>query len=755
MSTGNTKKMRSLRAARLDLPPSLLEATWSSLQRRDVLLRLGICVLAAIVIWGATGAGAPPFPFRLGDTPARHIVAKTPFELVDEVETAKAKELAKTQAPGVYEHSPEVVVNLREDVKNKLAILMQTGKDADPKQAEIWLQFSIPTSGNEKTAAKPTPAEVTLQLGKFRDALAAEGDLDRTKQAIDTAFAPIERNGLLESVPESGNQVKIRVYVKEKEKPSDTSLVPINEALIAEAVPALRQRLSAKIKSILVVDHLFAFLRPKLQPTLRLDDDATKQAKDEAFASEAKKMIRFEVGAVLAKGGEPLTKNVLDLLRTEHEAATPDWWGRVPRTLAQLGMYVALFTLCGYYIYFRERRIVLRLPRLSTLMALVVITILLSKFFENNIRAEMVPLVLFGITMSIAYHQELALLLSAAIALAIVFTLGYGLASYVTLVASASVAIGLLGRVRSRRKLIYVGMAAGAVALFTTLGVGTLSFQPLDLPLLTSAAWSGFWVVVAAFLMTGLLPFIESLFGVQTDLSLIELGDVSHPLLQELVRRAPGTYNHSINVASIGEAAAEAIGAHGLLVRVGAYFHDIGKMLKPDYYVENQGQHANRHEDLVPAMSTLIIIAHVKDGADLARQHHLPQPIIDFIQQHHGTTLVEFFYGRAAAQHQEDPESDEPEETDFRYPGPKPQTKEAAVLMIADAVESASRTLVEPAPSRIEGLVHDIAMKRLLDGQFAECGLTLSELNTVEESLVKSLVAMYHGRVKYPDQRTA
>jgi putative nucleotidyltransferase with HDIG domain len=384
-----------------------------------------------------------------------------------------------------------------------------------------------------------------------------------------------------------------------------------------------------------------------------------------------------------------------------------------------------------------------------------VITILLSKFFENNIRAEMVPLVLFGITMSIAYHQELALLLSAAIALAIVFTLGYGLASYVTLVASASVAIGLLGRVRSRRKLIYVGMAAGAVALFTTLGVGTLSFQPLDLPLLTSAAWSGFWVVVAAFLMTGLLPFIESLFGVQTDLSLIELGDVSHPLLQELVRRAPGTYNHSINVASIGEAAAEAIGAHGLLVRVGAYFHDIGKMLKPDYYVENQGQHANRHEDLVPAMSTLIIIAHVKDGADLARQHHLPQPIIDFIQQHHGTTLVEFFYGRAAAQHQEDPESDEPEETDFRYPGPKPQTKEAAVLMIADAVESASRTLVEPAPSRIEGLVHDIAMKRLLDGQFAECGLTLSELNTVEESLVKSLVAMYHGRVKYPDQRTA
>jgi putative nucleotidyltransferase with HDIG domain len=264
-------------------------------------------------------------------------------------------------------------------------------------------------------------------------------------------------------------------------------------------------------------------------------------------------------------------------------------------------------------------------------------------------------------------------------------------------------------------------------------------------------------VVLAAFLLTGLLPFVESLFGVQTDLSLIELGDVSHPLLQELVRRAPGTYNHSINVASLGEAAAEAIGAHGLLVRVGAYFHDIGKMLKPGYYVENQGTHGNRHEDLVPAMSTLVIIAHVKDGADLARQHHLPRPIIDFIEQHHGTTLVEYFFGRAAEMRDANPDPDSVvvDEANFRYPGPKPQTKEAAVLMLADAAESACRSLVEPAPARIEGLIQDLAMKRLLDGQFDACGLTLQELHTVQESLVKSLIAVYHGRVKYPDQRSA
>jgi cyclic-di-AMP phosphodiesterase PgpH len=187
---------------------------------------------------------------------------------------------------------------------------------------------------------------------------------------------------------------------------------------------------------------------------------------------------------------------------------------------------------------------------------------------------------------------------------------------------------------------------------------------------------------------------------------------------------------------------------------VGAYFHDIGKMLKPAYFVENQGTDSSRHDTLVPAMSTLIIIAHVKDGADLARQHHLPEALLDFIQQHHGTTLVEYFYHRASERCESDPDGGEVEESAFRYPGPKPQTKEAAVLMLADAVEGASRALAEPTPARIESLVHDIAMKRLLDGQFDQCSLTLRELATVEDSLIKSLTAVYHGRIKYPDQRS-
>ena len=237
----------------------------------------------------------------------------------------------------------------------------------------------------------------------------------------------------------------------------------------------------------------------------------------------------------------------------------------------------------------------------------------------------------------------------------------------------------------------------------------------------------------------------------------MELADGSHPLLQELVRRAPGTYTHSMTVATLAEPAAEAIGANPLLTRVGSYFHDIGKMLKPHYFIENQTGE-NRHDALEPALSTLIIIGHVKDGVALAEQYRLPRPIIDFIQQHHGTTLVEYFYREALRQQKglgNAPTHCEgqphPLEPTFRYPGPKPQTRENGIVMLADAVESSSRALSNPTPGSLRKLVRDMLMKRLLDGQFEESGLTLTELHIVEESLCKGLIALYHSRIKYPE----
>ncbi|MSR26152.1 MAG: HDIG domain-containing protein [Planctomycetaceae bacterium] len=425
--------------------------------------------------------------------------------------------------------------------------------------------------------------------------------------------------------------------------------------------------------------------------------------------------------------------------------------------LSMLGLFVAMFTLAGFYVHTHHREVLDDLGHVATLLGLAVVTTIVCLFASGDAwRAEIVPLLVFAMTVAIAYDEDLALLLAAEVALVVVIGLGRGLVDYVTLTAAAAAMVFWMGRLRSRSKLIYVGMWAGVVALMTQLGAEILDGRSMSTQLLYDAGRTGIWTLLAGFLMTGLLPFIERSFGVLTDLSLLEVGDVAHPLLQELVRRAPGTYNHSINVASIGEAAAEAIGARGLLVRVGAYFHDIGKMLKPVYFVENQGQQGSRHESLVPAMSTLIIVAHVKEGVELARQYKLPQPIVDLIAEHHGTTLVEYFYRRATERQQANPDGGDVDEYTYRYPGPKPSTRESAVLMLSDAVESASRALTEPTPARIQGLVQDLAMKRLLDGQFDECGLTLEELEIIEQSLVKSLTAVYHGRVKYPDQqRTA
>ena len=461
---------------------------------------------------------------------------------------------------------------------------------------------------------------------------------------------------------------------------------------------------------------------------------------------------------VLVPAGEPLSAENIQLLKADRDKAAAElpYSHSVVRSLATFGMIFALYALCGYFIYHQDRRLLKDMRRFATLLLLVVVTVATACWaWPYPWRSEIVPVLIFGMTCGIAYKRELALLLSVALLIFLGLVAGYGLGEFVVMVGATATAVLLLGRIRSRSKLIKVGFCAGLATFVLWLITGLLEGQSLAGPLWSMAAQSGVRAFAAGFVVTGLLPFIESVFSVLTDISLLELGDASHPLLQELVRRAPGTYNHSINVASIAEAAADAIGARRLLVRVGAYFHDIGKMLKPDYFVENQGAEGSRHDTLVPAMSTLIIIAHVKDGVDLARQHHLPEPVIDFVEQHHGTTLVEYFYRRASQQSETNPNGGCVHEEAYRYPGPKPQTREAAVLMLADAVESAARALVEPTPARIEGLVEDIAMKRLLDGQFDECGLTLKQLRVVEDSLIKSLTAVYHGRVKYPDQRTA
>ena len=782
MSNGNQPRTRQRRVSTLKLPPGMLERTWETIRRSDVLLRVTMCLLAAVIVWTLSGAWYPPFLYREGDVPTRDVVARVDFETVDLTGTDAARDDAIAKMECVYKHDPQILVELQQALKDSVFQLLsaETFDDVDLK---LWNEFSPPPPSDVVKAADAIASKISsamppiaaapgtppiefppldqvqraAEFEQFKAAFAKDPKLEAFQNQVAQGMSALNEHGLLESLSHGvgqGNQTRIRVYPLGN--PEFMRSFEADKVRLGQATPRLREILESQLHPN-VGSKVYLWLSKRMEKTLVLDKHLTQTEADKLRREQQPIMISLRKGdAVLAAAGIPIGTAALEILREEHKKYIEQLggWRLACFSLSKFGMYVALYVLCGFYIYFRQRPLLNDLTVLGKLLCLVVVTIAISWYAAPS-RFELIPLLLFSMTVVIVHQQEMALLLCAAVALVVTLSRGYGVDQLVTSLASMLTAVLLLRHVRSRTKLIYVGIWTAAATYLTAIGVSVVVGEEFDLNLLQSAAWLAGCGVAAGLLMTGLLPFIERCFDVQTDLSLLELGDVAHPLLQELVRRAPGTYNHSINVASIGQAAAEAIGANGLLVRVGAYFHDIGKMLKPQYFVENQTGD-NRHESLVPAMSTLVIIAHVKDGADLGRQHNLPESIINFILQHHGTTLVEYFYNRANQQHREsDPEAEKLDEGNYRYPGPKPQTKEAAVLMLADTVESAGRALVDPALARIESLVEEMAMKRLLDGQFDECGLTLKELRIIQDSLIKSLTAVYHGRIKYPEPQLA
>ena len=337
---------------------------------------------------------------------------------------------------------------------------------------------------------------------------------------------------------------------------------------------------------------------------------------------------------------------------------------------------------------------------------------------------------------------------------------------------SGFTAVTLTLQVRRRSRLVRAGLGVGLAIWLLSMAFGLIG--PVDLFAFRSNDWSMIGLqsalaiangIVTATVVGGILPILEHLFKITTDISWLEASDLNHPLLRRMTIEAPGTYHHSLVVANLAESAAEAIGANGTLCRVCSYFHDIGKLVKPDYFTENMNFERNPHDDLAPTMSALIIIAHVKEGVDLALKHKLNQRIIDVIQEHHGTSLVYYFYKRALQQHEDARaggkimnmrEDDIPavrEET-FRYSGPRPQTKESAIVSLADMVESASRSLEKPTPQKIEQLVNDLIGQRIADKQLDESPLTLADLNAIAERFRFTLATMLHTRIAYPKAET-
>jgi putative nucleotidyltransferase with HDIG domain len=532
---------------------------------------------------------------------------------------------------------------------------------------------------------------------------------------------------------------------------------PVQSYRVGESCPHdLRARVTFEIVNQAETDRLRDEAVENLPPDLRRDVQACERARKAVPAVTGK----FPLGTLLVQRAQPITEAQITLLHEETRAFldSRDAAEHIRRGVALFLIFSLLSGIVVIYVARFQPGLAGSLTKVMGVCALVLLTLSLGLFLSAAAwQAILVPLTVTALILTIAYNPPFALLMSLSLTFAMIVTLNARLSDLLIAMGGQSTAILVLRSVRTRTRLVEVGVIAGGAYLAMTVATELYTNQSWSLIVFDSLRGL-FWGALAGFIVSGLLPLVERAFSVITDVSLLELSDGSHPLLQELVRRAPGTYTHSMTVATLAEPAAEVIGANPLLVRVGSYFHDIGKMLKPHYFIENQTGE-NRHDTLEPALSTLIIIGHVKDGVALAEQYGLPRPIIEFIQQHHGTTLVEYFYRQALLQQENDGTAPtnlgdgepNPLEPTFRYPGPKPQTRENAIVMLADCVESASRALATPTPGSLRKLVCDMVMKRLLDGQFEECGLTLTELHQIEEALCKGLIALYHSRIKYPE----
>ncbi len=765
------KKTRTARAA--TLRPASKAMRWFHLtfRNRETLLRLGLCALAILLILLAVQAWQAPFTYRLTDRADHGILAQVDFKHPNRFKTDLARVEAEKMVNPIFVNDPKELDALAPLLRSSLADIAQA-KTVDEVPAQTRAVFGLQVPESPQTSDSPQ-ADMHTQFNTLKALVSKEDGVDGNRidvlvQEFQRFIEPLRAYGVADpaDLVDQGIKSETKITIVRKDDPASWNVAYPEDVLIGELLKDTG-RLATEFRDFPELAPLKKYLKRwllmKTPVTLRYDEDRTRLAKRMAREATKEQYDEYHKKDPLVEPGKQIDEERLGVLLAEYDhmrtMATPGQ--RILRFGTVAAMLVVLVSLNGFYIVRNQPQIASSVRRLAVFLAVIVAATALGRWISfDPWRAEVIPITAVAMIFAIAYNQIIATLMALSLCLVITLSTRADLGQFVVLMSVSATSILTLTQIPSRSTIIKIGFWSSLVFFLVSYGQGIIENQAYtnpwrDLTLLMSSLRGAGWCLVTGYLVAGSLPFIESAFGVVTDISLLEMSDVSHPLLQELVRRAPGTYNHSMTVASIGEAAADAIGANGLLVRVGAYFHDIGKMLKPQYFIENiKKGDESRHEHLAPAMSTLIIIGHVKDGVDLARQHNLPEQLIDFIEQHHGTTLVEYFYNAATRQADSQPDHrTDADESLFRYPGPKPQTREAGVLMLADTVESASRTLSEPTPASIENLVHKITLKKLLDGQFDECSLKLSEIHTVEESLIKSLIGIYHGRIKYPEQQ--
>ncbi len=674
-----------------------------------------------------------PVAHQEGAFAGESVIAEVAFEVENLAATENARRRAANAAPYLYLVDSELVDERLSALVGVFDAVEQIVEKAvlSPDERRRLLTISV----------KPTLSEVTAGLLIQPENLAALRN---------------ETMGLVTQTLERG------VFTDQPLLSAQVELVHVNgdrEALARENVPRLARvtrdleeacRAEAGDNAIRAA-ALFELASFALGSTVQFDEPGTKALQAAARQAVPRVMRTIHRNELIVQAGHRVTPQDVTELRA---------YARAIREGSQLTTYVGhalsvfLLLLGGIALLRIAEPDVLASGRqvwLLTVVGLVVVgvaRILVMASLGPEYRV-LVPVAPAAVILTVLLNWRVALTVAVFTALAVARMPEYGSAFMLQAIVSAVIGVTTIGRVRKRIDFLRPGISVGTTCAAMSVATGLVQ----DAGPQTLALVFGFGLangLIVAFVAPGLLTPLERLARVTTDVTLLEFGDLKHPLLVRMQQEAPGTFHHSLTMATLSEAAAEAIGANPLLARVGCYFHDIGKMVKPEYFAENQyGE--NAHDKITPQMSALILTAHVKEGMELGRQHGLAEPILAFIPEHQGTAIMVHFYKKALEQA---PEGTTVDENDYRYPGPRSQSKETAICMVADSVEAASRTLQEPTPARIQSMVYKIANGKFLDGQLDDCDLTLRDLNRICAAFTRVLAAMLHTRVAYPAEQT-
>ncbi len=710
--------------------------------------------------------------YKQDDIASRDVKSPISFEFVDEVETAMRKKAAEDAVPPVYDYDlsayEPIIQGVYKSFREMRSLLgnrpwpkNQIQRDERIKDFLVNKDKFDASLGTSQIPLKTFEALVEKRFSVLYENIIIRL-LDRiaAKKIIHdlNMFDEIELKQLVVRVVErGGGGEEFSVQIQDVQE-----TFQVKSAINVEDIRG-SQYLSDRDKEV-----IFQFVRRLIIPNLTPNKQETANRKQKAreaipavVVSIAKNQTVVSEGTVI----QPSHVRVLDEISRRDSAGQRDF----EAIILALFFVSIILVFFSYVRRFSQNRVRIAPKDLSIMGTVTLLVVVLSKFilflFVETMqdRFAIIPSSAYQYLLPIAagpmlvglllYSGEIVWLFVIFLSAALGFMMDMSFSYFVYAAIGGIAAARGVYSCKKRNDIYVAGLRVGAVNVVVTILLTVLSTQlQQGIPLGNQIFWNALAGllsgVFAAFVAMTLIPLLETVFNCTTDVKLLELSNLNHPLLKDMSVNALGTYHHSLVVGNMVETAAEAIGANSLLCRVAAYYHDIGKTEHANYFIENQRPGHNPHDHLSPHMSKTILIAHVKDGVELGLKHKLGKPIIDVISQHHGTTLISFFYNRALENQDED--LHEVSEDEFRYPGPKPQFKEAALCMLADSIEAAARVLDEPQPMRIRNLVKTIIQRKFMDGQLDECNLTLRDLSIIENCFVRVLIGIHHQRIDYP-----